>query len=63
MIEGSEANAERLEAQLADQATYSTRGDEVATLRNELDAARVLVAELTERWEALEEKKAASGSS
>ena len=39
-----------------------SRGDEVARIRSDLDAARILVAELTERWEALEAKQAASGS-
>jgi len=61
-IERAEARAERLEALLADPATYSKRGDEVASIKADLAAARAIVAELTERWETLEEKKAASGA-
>ncbi len=58
-IELAEADAQRLEARLADPATYSTQGNEVRTLQGDLEAARTIVAELSERWETLEEEKAA----
>ncbi len=61
-IERAEADAQRLEARLADPATYSTQGNEVPAIKGDLEAARTIVAELTERWETLEEEKAALGA-
>ncbi len=58
-IDEAEIAVGAVEATLADPATYRERGDEVASLRSELEAAQASVAELTARWEELEEKKAA----
>jgi ABC transport system ATP-binding/permease protein len=56
-IEAAEAQVTALTAELADPATYATRGADVARLTGELEAARGDVDRLTERWEALETKK------
>lgn len=58
-IEDAEQKVRAVEDVLADPETYRSRGDQVASLRTELEAARESTARLTSRWEELEEKKAA----
>ncbi|MDG2307095.1 MAG: ABC-F family ATP-binding cassette domain-containing protein [Candidatus Binatia bacterium] len=58
-IDVAEGLVRSLEEQLADPATYRDRGDAVAVLRADLESAGASVAELTARWEELEEKQAA----
>ncbi len=62
-IDDAEAVVAAAEATLADPETYRQRGDEVASLRAGLQSAQAAAAELTARWEELEEKKAAFESS
>ena len=61
-IEAAEGEATRLEAQLADPATYrgGTPNGEIAALKNAFEQARSRVAELTERWEDLEGRREAT---
>ena len=56
-IEAAEAEAERLDAQLADPAFYQDRADEVADTVAARDAAHAEVERLMARWEELEAKK------
>ncbi len=58
-VDEAELRVRRVEEVLADPATYRERGDEVASLREKLEAGQAEVAALTSRWEELEEKKAA----
>lgn len=58
-IDEAEEAVRQVERTLADPETYRTRGGDVADLRDELQRAQQGVAELTARWEELEEKKAA----
>lgn len=62
-VDQAELRVRRVEEVLADPATYRDRGDEVASLREELETGQAEVAALTSRWEELEEKKAAYESS
>jgi ATP-binding cassette subfamily F protein uup len=57
-IDAAERAVAAVEAKLADPALYATRGQEVAPLQRELEAARAEAARLVARWEALEAKKA-----
>ncbi len=61
-IEVVEAEAARLQAQLADPETYQgdDRGDEITALKAALDASQAEVARLTERWEELEARREAT---
>ncbi len=58
-IEAAEAEVERLQARLADPATYQGDGDDVASLKTGLEAAEAESLRLTERWEELEAVAAA----
>jgi ATP-binding cassette subfamily F protein uup len=62
LIEAAEAEALRLEAQLADPATYKARdrSREIADLKDAFLHARSRVVELTERWEELEARRDAT---
>lgn len=62
LIEAAEQEVDRLEASLADPATYQGGGDGVSELTTALETARDQVAGLTTRWEELEARKAASAS-
>lgn len=53
-LDAAEKRARELEAALADPALYRERGDEVAPLRAELEAANAEVERLMARWEDLE---------
>lgn len=57
-VDEAELRVRRVEEVLADPATYRDRGDQVASLREELEAGQAEVAALTSRWEELEGKKA-----
>lgn len=59
-IEDAETQVSELEAQLADPELYRSRSDEVGGLQAQLAAAQTGLQELYARWEALEEKKAAT---
>ena len=52
---------DKLEAKLADPATYRDRGDDVPALNRDLEAAREQAAALIERWEELEAREEADG--
>jgi ABC transport system ATP-binding/permease protein len=58
-VGAAERRVAEIEAQLADPATYGTRGSEVAGLKARLDAARGDAAVLVARWEELETRKGA----
>ncbi len=57
-IEEAEEAVAKLEARLADPATYENGGRDVATLTREAETARERVVDLTTRWEELEATKA-----
>jgi ATP-binding cassette subfamily F protein uup len=57
LIESAERNVGTLTEQLADPATYSAGGSDVADLTRRLDEARAEVERLMARWMALEEKQ------
>ena len=59
-IEGAEVRVGEIQAQLADPATYQSEGDEVVRLKSELEMAEAEALRLTERWELLETRDAAS---
>jgi len=61
-IETAESVLEEVQTRLADPEIYQGDGDEVATLRAELEAAEAEVLRLTERWEELESLAAAAAS-
>ena len=56
----AEERVRSLEGELADPETYRRRGEEVAGLQANLEAANQEVARLLSRWEELEEKNAGS---
>ncbi len=58
LIEAAELEVTSLQEKLADPALYQGAGDEVTTLRGELEAAEAEALRLTERWEELEARKA-----
>lgn len=58
-IDDAEQVVGGVEKRLADPETYRRQGEAIAGLRAELESAQARVAELTSRWEELEEKKAA----
>jgi ABC transport system ATP-binding/permease protein len=58
-IEASERLMTAVSARLADPSLYAKRGNEVAAIQAELEAARAAAAKLVARWEELEAKKAA----
>jgi ATP-binding cassette subfamily F protein uup len=61
-IEAGEERVEALQARLGDPEIYQKAGDELVELRAELEAAEAEALRLTERWEELEARKAASES-
>ena len=62
-IEAAEDEAARLEAQLADPATYKgeDRSAGIVALQEALENARSRIAQLTDRWEELEARREVSG--
>ncbi|HSC88172.1 MAG TPA: ATP-binding cassette domain-containing protein, partial [Polyangiaceae bacterium] len=56
-VEAAQAEAARLEAELADPELYVSRRQEAEGLQSQLMAARKLATELEERWFELEEKR------
>lgn len=60
VIEAAEAVVSGLQEKLGDPATYQLPGDEVASIRGELEAAEAEAARLTARWEELEARSQAS---
>ena len=57
-VEAADRDVARLEAKLADPATYTGPGEDIRSLRAELDAARDVAARRMARWEELESKRA-----
>jgi ATP-binding cassette subfamily F protein uup len=62
VIEAAENETSLLEARLADPSTYKddSRSSDIAELKSQLEAAHARVAQLTERWEALEARREAT---
>jgi ATP-binding cassette subfamily F protein uup len=62
VIEAAENETSLLEARLADPSTYKDerRSGDIAELKSQLEAAHARVAQLTERWEALEARREAT---
>jgi ATP-binding cassette subfamily F protein uup len=58
-IDAAEKEVAQIEAQLADPTLYAQRGHEVAGLQTRLAEAKTRAAELVERWESLEARRAA----
>jgi ABC transport system ATP-binding/permease protein len=56
-IDRAEKDVAEIEARLAEPELYAKRGGEVSSWQARLEAARVRVATLVARWEALEGKK------
>jgi ATP-binding cassette subfamily F protein uup len=57
-VEAADREVARLETKLADPATYTGPGEDIRSLRAELDAARDVAARRMARWEELESKRA-----
>jgi ATP-binding cassette subfamily F protein uup len=56
-IDAAEQAVAKLMQELSDPSTYATRGAAVAQLQRDLDAAKVEVEHLMQRWEVLESKR------
>lgn len=62
-IEGAEARVLEIQSLLADPELYREAGERAESLRDDLEMAEAEALQLTARWEELEERKAASGTS